>query len=130
MNPSTRITSLQYYATLSYQRLSSKTSWVSSFNGIGVSLGISVPFSITDTLAVLLELEGGANVYLVYGDVEGCGEQDLTPFIDPVIGSATTFLIGTEDGFQFMISPGLFWLFEKGAIGQIATLDIGLRANL
>ena len=121
---------LHYHTSLFYQRLSSKTNWVSNFHDIGLTFGIDVPIVSAEILSIVFELDGGAILHLVDGDVEGDGSQALSLFVDPLIAVSTTFLVGREGTLQLVISPGLSWFFEKEALGQKVSLEAGLRVGL
>lgn len=118
---------LLFTTNLSYQKMSSNTSWVSSFHEVGISLGLAIPFYLTEFIHLQLELSSGAMLHLVHGDVSGSGAQDLSLFVDPLVHIAATVLIDIQEGLQLSLSPGIVWFLERGAVGQAASLQAGLR---
>nr|WP_321307026.1 hypothetical protein [uncultured Sphaerochaeta sp.] len=128
-NPEKRADFLQYFATLSYQRLSSSTSWVSSYHVLGTSLGVGIPVSTQPAFSVGIDLEAGIMQHILEWVAEESGPQSLTLYLDPMARIAATFVIGTDDGVQVVVSPGYSCFFEKGAIGQLISLEAGLRIN-
>lgn len=116
---------LLFTTNLSYQKMSSNTSWVSSFHEVGISLGIAIPFYLTEFIHLQLELSSGAMLHLVHGDVAGSGAQDLSLFVDPLVHIAATLLIDIQEGLQLSLSPGILWFLESGAVGQAVSLQAG-----
>ncbi|MGE4453287.1 MAG: hypothetical protein AB7D92_02035 [Sphaerochaeta sp.] len=128
-NPSSFADTLQYYANLSYQRMSSSTSWITAFHEMSTSLGIGIPFPLNAAFTILLECEGGVLIHLVDGDVEGDGVNEQSLFVDPMARVAVTCVLGTADGVQIVVSPGLSSFFEQDSIGLLVGAEAGLRIH-
>ncbi len=127
--PSKSIDHLLPYTTLYYQKPSSSTSLVSSFQIIGTTLGIGIPVRKHHAFSVCIDIEAGIMQHIIEWTAEEDGPQSLSLYLDPVARIAATFILGTDDGVQVVVSPGYSFFFERGAIGQLISIEAGLRVN-
>lgn len=67
--------------------------------------------------------------HIIEWTAEEDGPQSLSLYLDPVARIAATFILGTDDGVQVVVSPGYSFFFERGAIGQLISIEAGLRVN-
>lgn len=117
------------YTTIFYQKPGSSTSLVSSFQIIGTTLGLGFPLLANPALKVSIDFEAGIMQHIIAWSAQSGEPQSYTLYLDPIARIAATLLLGSADGVQFLVSPGYSCFFEQGAIGQLISLEAGLRMN-
>lgn len=117
------------YTAIFYQKPGSSTSLVSSFDIIGTTLGIGIPLFVKPAFKVSIDIEAGIMQHIITWTAQSGGPQSYTLYLDPIARVATTVVVGTDDGVQVVVSPSYSCFFEQGAIGQLISLEAGLRIN-
>lgn len=117
------------YTTIFYQKPGSSTSLVSSFQIIGTTLGLGFPLLANPALKVSIDFEAGIMQHIIAWSAQSGEPQSYTLYLDPIARIAATLLLGSAYGVQFLVSPGYSCFFEQGAIGQLISLEAGLRMN-
>lgn len=117
------------YTAIFYQKPGSSTSLVSSFQIIGTTLGLGFPLLANPALKVSIDIEAGIMQHIIAWSAQSGEPQSYTLYLDPIARIAATLLLGSADGVQFLVSPGYSCFFEQGAIGQLISLEAGLRMN-
>ncbi len=117
---------LKYTTSLEYRMYGSDSSWLTSYQDIGYSVGFGLPFTLGSLISLVPEFETGLLMHFIDGDAL---QGDTGVFFDPVLRVASTVVVGKADNYQFVVSPNINWFFEDGGVGSQFGVDTGIRRN-